>query len=53
MRDALMDPRRLQMFVAVADNLSFTQGARSLGMAQQPVSAQIARLERDLGNDAF
>lgn len=44
-----MDPRRLQMFVAVAESLSFTNGAKSLGMAQQPVSAQIAKLEHDIG----
>ena len=48
-----MDPRRLQMFVAVAESLSFTYGAKSLGMAQQPVSAQIAKLERDLGAVLF
>lgn len=53
MDDRLMDPRRLQMFVAVAESLSFTQGAKSLGLAQQPVSAQIARLERDLGAALF
>jgi DNA-binding transcriptional LysR family regulator len=44
-----LDPRRLQIFVAVAESLSFTQGAQRLGMAQQPVSAQIAKLERELG----
>ena len=53
MIDVLMDPRRLQVFVAVAESLSFTHGARSLGMAQQPVSAHIARLERDLGAALF
>jgi DNA-binding transcriptional LysR family regulator len=53
MNDLLMDPRRLQIFVAVAESLSFTHGARSLGMAQQPVSAQIARLERELGTALF
>jgi DNA-binding transcriptional LysR family regulator len=53
MDDPLIDPRRLQMFVAVAETLSFTHGAKSLGLAQQPVSAQIARLERDLGAALF
>jgi DNA-binding transcriptional LysR family regulator len=51
--ELLIGPRRLQMFVAVAESLSFTHGAKTLGMAQQRVSAQIARLERDLGAALF
>lgn len=48
-----MTVRRLQCFVAVADELSFTAAARVLHMAQPPLSMQIRQLERELGVDLF
>ncbi|WP_449467837.1 LysR family transcriptional regulator [Stenotrophomonas humi] len=47
------DSRLVQMFVAVADTLSFTRGAESLHVAQPWLSAQIRKLEAQLGFDLF
>jgi len=48
-----MDIRLLEAFRAVLDSGSMTQAAASLGLTQPAVSAQIARLEADLGFDLF
>jgi DNA-binding transcriptional LysR family regulator len=39
----------LRAFLAVAEALSFTRAARSLGVAQPPLSRRIAQLEQRLG----
>jgi DNA-binding transcriptional LysR family regulator len=45
----IMEMRRLEYFVAVADERSFTRAAAKLYVAQPGVSAQIRKLERSLG----
>jgi DNA-binding transcriptional LysR family regulator len=40
--------QQLRIFVAVAEELSFTGAAQRLQMSQQPVSATVRRLERQL-----
>jgi DNA-binding transcriptional LysR family regulator len=45
----LMELRQLEYFVAVAEEASFTKGAARVHVAQPGVSAQIRRLERELG----
>ncbi|WP_269792282.1 LysR family transcriptional regulator [Stenotrophomonas sp. Iso1] len=47
------DSRLVQMFVAVADTLSFTRGAETLHVAQPWLSSQIRKLEAQLGFDLF
>lgn len=48
-----MDLRQLEYVVAVAEAGTFTAAATALHVAQPAVSAQVARLERELGTPVF
>ncbi|MHB9863464.1 LysR family transcriptional regulator [Streptomyces sp. YIM S03343] len=48
-----MDLRRLEIFVAVAEERSFTRGARRSRIVQSGASAAVARLERELDVTLF
>jgi DNA-binding transcriptional LysR family regulator len=48
-----MDERRLEVFVAVARRLNFSNAARALRLSQPAVSQQVAALERELGAQLF
>ena len=44
-----MEIRQLEYFVAVAEEANFTRAAQRIHVAQPAVSAQIQRLEREIG----
>lgn len=46
-----MELRQLEYLIAVAEEASFTRAAERVHVAQPGVSAQIRRLERELGHD--
>ncbi|MEU5533780.1 LysR family transcriptional regulator [Streptomyces sp. NPDC020362] len=50
---ASIDPRLLRAFLTVAEELHFTRAAARLYVAQQALSRDVRRLERELGAELF
>lgn len=48
-----LEPRLLRAFVAVSEELHFTRAAARLYVAQQALSRDVRRLERELGAELF
>ena len=48
-----MDFRQLEMFLAVAENSSFTLAGRQLHVAQSAISRKVGMLEEELGESLF
>jgi DNA-binding transcriptional LysR family regulator len=48
-----VDPRQLECFIAVAEELSLHRAAARLHMTQPPLSRRIKKLERDIGATLF
>ena len=49
----LYDPEQLRTFLAVAQTLSFTQAAQTLGIRQPTVSQHVRKLEQSVGRALF
>jgi DNA-binding transcriptional LysR family regulator len=52
-RSAVYDPELLRTFLAVAQSLSFTRAAASLGLSQPTVSQHVRKLEQSVGRPLF
>lgn len=48
-----LDPRQLECFIAVAEELSLKRAALRLYMTQPPLTRRIHRLEKDVGAELF
>lgn len=49
----MLDPRQLECFIAVAEELNLNRAAVRLHMSQPPLTRRIQRLERDIGVELF